>query len=88
MLNDIDIRPLAAAVIIQAVKDARDGDIEARAWLLHDGLFWLEACGIDADQSFVLRGLNSPATRKRRRATNGKTHKRQKTRSQPALARS
>ena len=54
---------LAAAVIIQAVKDARlldDQGNEARNWLLTDGLDWLQMMGCELDlteyRRFVIAG--------------------------------
>lgn len=44
--KDYDIRPIAAAMILQAVIEARQGNQAARDWLLGDGLIWLDVCGI------------------------------------------
>lgn len=43
-------RELIANVIIQAVRDARRGDLGAVEWLQWDGLAWCEAVGFDAEQ--------------------------------------
>lgn len=55
--NDYDIRPIAAAVIVQAVRDAREGSRDARAWLLGDGLLWLDICGIEYTPAQLQRRL-------------------------------
>lgn len=47
---DYPINGLVTAVIIQAVRDAAGGDLEARDWLAWDGLAWCEAVGINADE--------------------------------------
>jgi len=54
---DYDIRPIAAAVIIQAVKDVRDGDQDARAWLMGDGVLWLDVCGLQYDPEQLVRKI-------------------------------
>lgn len=40
---------LAAAMLLQAVKDAAAGDLEARIWLLTGGQLFLDALGIGMD---------------------------------------
>lgn len=57
MRTDYSIKPLAAAVIAQAVRDARKGDAQAREWLRGDGLLWLSVCGIDYDREQIDRRL-------------------------------
>jgi hypothetical protein len=54
---DYDIRPIAAAVIVQAVKEAREGDRGARAWLMGDGVFWLDVCGLQYDPEQLARKI-------------------------------
>jgi len=38
---------LAAAIVLQAVTEARGGDHGAESWLLTEGQLWLEALGLD-----------------------------------------
>ena len=39
---------LAAALVVQALKDAASGDSEAVAWMQSRGVAWLESLGLDA----------------------------------------
>lgn len=59
MLNtDFDVRPLGYAVIVQAVKDAKQGDKSARLWLATDGLFYLAALGSAIDDETITEFIN------------------------------
>ena len=55
--KDFDIRPLAAAVIVQASKEAQAGDQGARQWLQNDGLIFLDACGVTLEPAQVKRWI-------------------------------
>ena len=55
--TDFDIRPLAAAVIVQAMKDAREGDRNARQWLQHEGLLFFDVCGVPVECEHVKRWI-------------------------------
>ena len=65
--NDYSIRPLAAAVVIQAAKEAHTGDPDARAWLKGEGLLWMEICGVSLEQEqvtqWIARGCRLPQTK-------------------------
>lgn len=67
---DCDIRPLAYAVIVQAVRDAIKGDASARLWIATDGLFYLgalgSAIGDETIQKFI-GGLKSRPERYQKR---------------------
>lgn len=54
---DYDIRGLLAAVVIQAVKDARQGDIEAVQWLESEGACWLGVLGFDTRQKIIEKAI-------------------------------
>lgn len=61
--NDIaeqGIKALAAAVVIQAAREAKKGDPDARAWLMYDGLTWCEAVGYDLHPDTVKKWLKHP----------------------------
>ena len=48
--QDYDIRRLVIAVIGQAKRDVENNDDQdARAWLKHEAVAWLDACGLDPD---------------------------------------
>lgn len=50
MLQPLDpYRYLAVAIVLQAVKEAAAGDIEARTWLLTGGQLYLDTLGIGMD---------------------------------------
>jgi hypothetical protein len=53
-------RALAAAVVLEAIKQARKKDRGAKAWLLDEGYDWLECLGflisIEAWERFVKNG--------------------------------
>ena len=38
---------LAAAIVVKALKDAKDGDPDARRWVASDGLPWFDYLGLD-----------------------------------------
>jgi hypothetical protein len=44
-----DIRPLARAVVVAAVRDVRKGDRQAAYWLSWEGLAFLEVAGVECD---------------------------------------
>lgn len=70
--KDYDIKPIAAAVVLQAVNDAREGDQEAKAWLLGDGLIWLDVCGITYTPAQLrqrLRQRSRPYRKRRNQAS-------------------
>lgn len=61
-MSDIQLDPaidLAIAVLLQAVRDARNADwskaVRARIWLAGTGHSWLESLGMDSE--YVLRKL-------------------------------
>ena len=54
---DYDIRPLAAAIVLQAIRDAKHGDRSARAWLQHDGLAFMDVCGVTLEPVQVKRWI-------------------------------
>lgn len=74
-LNDA-YKALAAAVVIQAARDAVRGDPMAIYWLKNDGLVWCEGLGIDLlpakIDTFLLRRKKKFAAR-----TKQGPHKRQ-----------
>ena len=41
------VNALAAAVILQAMREARHGDEGAADWLISDGPLWLDGLGLD-----------------------------------------
>ncbi len=40
---------LCLAIVIQAIKDAQDGELEAKDWLKTTGVIWLENMGLELD---------------------------------------
>ena len=54
--KDYDIRPLAAAVIVQAAREAIH-DPTAREWLLTDAPLWFDGMGLDFDPAQVRRWI-------------------------------
>ena len=50
---------LAGAVLLRAVEDARGGDSLAVAWLLREGLFYLDGLGLDVDPEYLKAWVNS-----------------------------
>ena len=59
MINqDYDIRALAAAVILQAARDAKD-DQAARTWLLTDAPLWLDGIGLDFAPEHIARWITN-----------------------------
>lgn len=62
--QDYDIRPLAAAVIVRAAREAREGSAEARQWLLSDAPLWMDAIGLDLQpaqvRKWITRGCKIP----------------------------
>lgn len=66
--KDYDIRPIAAAMILQAVIEARQGSQAARDWLLGDGLIWLDVCGITYTPAQLRRRLQKRSKAYNRKA--------------------
>jgi hypothetical protein len=58
---------LAAAIVIQAVEDTRAGDLDAAAWLLGDGLFFLDGLGMDIGPDYMRSWINRGCPGKLRR---------------------
>ena len=54
---------LASAVVLQAVRDARAGDLGAGAWLTDDGLFYLDGLGLDMDPDYLQAWVKSGCRR-------------------------
>lgn len=54
--SDYDIKPLAAAVILHAMREAKH-DKDARAWLQHDGLIFFDVCGVNVTAAHVQRWI-------------------------------
>lgn len=63
--NDYDIRPLAAAIVLHAIREAKQGDQGARAWLQHDGLVFMDVCGVTLEpvqiKRWITRGCKTPS---------------------------
>ena len=58
--QDYNFRPLAVAVIVQAVRDARDGQVDAVRWLLsHDAAFWFDGLGQDWNPNKITYAISS-----------------------------
>ena len=53
-----DIKPLAAAVIVQAVRDARRGHADAVTWLQRDAQLWIDFSGFDINLDALQRIIN------------------------------
>jgi hypothetical protein len=51
-LDEVGVRKLAAAVIVDAVLLVRRGDVTPIGWLLIDGLAWLDGLGLDIDPTW------------------------------------
>ena len=51
------LRHIMLAVVHRAFMDARDGDDDARHWLLIEGVQWLSACGIDTNEHSLYNRL-------------------------------
>ena len=60
---DYDIRPLAAAIVLQAISEAKQGDRSAREWLQHDGLAFMDVCGVTLDRVQVKRWITKGCKR-------------------------
>lgn len=62
--QDYSIRPLAAAVILQAAREAREGSQDARQWLQTDAPLWMDAIGLDLQpaqvRKWITRGCKIP----------------------------
>lgn len=58
--DDRCTRRLIAAVILQAVRDAREGDTEAGAWLVDDGLIFFDVLGLDINPERIRARLSDP----------------------------
>lgn len=56
-------KALAAAVVIQAARDARAGDTSALYWLKTDGLVWCEGLGIDLQPDQIEHFMHAKKTR-------------------------
>ena len=54
-----DIKPLAAAVIVQAVRDAKRGYPDAITWLQHDAQLWIDFSGFDINPDALQRIINN-----------------------------
>lgn len=52
-------RRLASAVILQAMLDAKNGDLASRRWLKTEGRTWLDCMGIELTKLDITRGLKS-----------------------------
>ena len=48
-IDDTGLTRLAQAVMINAARDAADGDMQARAWLLMDAEPWAVVAGVSFD---------------------------------------
>lgn len=66
--KDYSIKALAAAVILQAAREARKGNQDARRWLQNDGLLWADAIGIDIDPDYIAAWIARGCKVKRRGA--------------------
>lgn len=59
MLNNFDIRPLATAIMKQAIIDAKNGTAdlrhEAREWLIENASWYLSALNVEVDQDYIVR---------------------------------
>lgn len=57
-------KALAAAVVIQAARDAAKGDPEAARWLQGEGLRWCEGIGYDLHPESLARWLQGDKRKK------------------------
>jgi hypothetical protein len=56
-------RRLAMAAILNSMKGASTGNQEARAWLMTDGLLWLDLVGIQVSVPQMEQAIAIPLTR-------------------------
>lgn len=82
--TDYDARPLMRAVVIVALRDARqrrdtDKRNEARQWLVNDGLAWLDACDIYVTPCRMRRWLDAGAKLPQNAALRPRTRRERKT---------
>lgn len=64
MLNNNYYRRLAVAVLLQAVIDASQGDLEAQEWLFSEGADWLKLIDIEADTEQIRKSTQTTVTRR------------------------